>query len=294
MAKSFFKRLLLRVKRLFTRNTQSTNPVIETPKIFEPVGRCIYCGANGERVKLTDEHVIPFALGGNLILPQASCKKCAKVINETIERKCLRRMFGPLRLRLNYPTRRPKERPKTLPVLLEIDGKVEKQEVQVADRPHVTIMFAFELPGIIKGLSPEESAKIEFPATWVNTADFDFVRKSARKINKLAKRISVGGEFHPGTFSKMLAKIGHAFAVAELGIDGFTPWLPDAIIGKTELQPGYLIGGLPDQLPASEYAYEIQLGSKEMPNNRKLVIVRIRLFADLGAPEYVVVAGDRP
>ena len=36
------------------------------------VGSCIYCGATDQ---LTDEHIIPLALGGRFVLPDSSCAK---------------------------------------------------------------------------------------------------------------------------------------------------------------------------------------------------------------------------
>jgi hypothetical protein len=41
-----------------------------------PVGVCIYCGSGDN---LTDEHVLPFGLGGNLVLPKASRKRYAAI-----------------------------------------------------------------------------------------------------------------------------------------------------------------------------------------------------------------------
>ncbi|SRR5271163_282192 len=48
-------------------------------KKFPATGECIYCGALGSEVELTDEHIVPYSLGGNVELLQASCKKCARV-----------------------------------------------------------------------------------------------------------------------------------------------------------------------------------------------------------------------
>jgi hypothetical protein len=42
---------------------------------------CIYCGTQADQTEakeLSDEHIIPYALGGNLVLPKASCDRCAK------------------------------------------------------------------------------------------------------------------------------------------------------------------------------------------------------------------------
>src|SRR3546814_3930149 len=83
--------------------------ITSPPITYPPVGQCIYCGSTKE--PLGKEHIIPYGLGGNLVLPKASCKGC-EAITGGFEQVCLRTMFGPARLRLNMPTRRRKERPK--------------------------------------------------------------------------------------------------------------------------------------------------------------------------------------
>src|SRR5262245_1110250 len=96
------------------------------PKLFPPVGRCIYCDtADGP---LSKEHVIPFGLGGNFILPRASCKACAK-ITSAFERTCLRQMYGDLRTKYGAPSRRPKKRPKYIPLIVNRGG----EHVQIGD-----------------------------------------------------------------------------------------------------------------------------------------------------------------
>lgn len=45
---------------------------------YGPVGKCIYCAAPPPAV-LTDEHIIPLALGGEHLLLKASCKPCEKI-----------------------------------------------------------------------------------------------------------------------------------------------------------------------------------------------------------------------
>ena len=46
---------------------------------FPGYGECIYCGISEEVTKLTDEHVVAFALGGNVIIENASCEACQAV-----------------------------------------------------------------------------------------------------------------------------------------------------------------------------------------------------------------------
>src|SRR5712672_2024078 len=65
---------------------------IPTPAVtFDPVGRCIYCGATG--VDLRDEHIVPLSLNGTMILPRASCRECEKITTR-FERSVARNMYG--------------------------------------------------------------------------------------------------------------------------------------------------------------------------------------------------------
>jgi 5-methylcytosine-specific restriction endonuclease McrA len=52
----------------------------------KPARVCIYCGRTDG---LTEEHVVPFALGGNLIIPDASCPSC-RDMTSAFETKVLR------------------------------------------------------------------------------------------------------------------------------------------------------------------------------------------------------------
>ena len=77
---------------------------------FGSVGKCIYCGAESE---LTTEHIIPFGLGGKSILHGASCKKCAAITSK-FERDVLKGTYNDFRISWDFPSRKKKERPKTL------------------------------------------------------------------------------------------------------------------------------------------------------------------------------------
>jgi len=90
-------------------------------------------------------------------------------------------------------------------------------------------------------------------------------------------------------FFQFLAKIAHCFAVDCLG-DNFEPSLPDFIRAKEPSPRSDFVGGIPDDLPPSENLHELAL---EWRNSRNLAyaVVKIRLFANLGMPTYLVVAG---
>ena len=62
-----------------------------------PLGNAIYCGTDtlpeGFQ-RFTDEHIIAFGLGGNLILHEPSCRRCQRKINKQIETPILRNEWG--------------------------------------------------------------------------------------------------------------------------------------------------------------------------------------------------------
>jgi hypothetical protein len=89
----------------------------------------------------------------------------------------------------------------------------------------------------------------------------------------------------------MLAKIAHSFAVAEMGLGSFKPLLPDLILGKT-MTPTYWVGGQLD-IPPPGVTDRIDLDYDWNANGKTFTVAHIRLFAQLGAPLYHVVIGER-
>jgi len=57
-----------------------------TQEIVAEIGECVYCGA---KENLANEHIVPLALGGNLVLQNASCRSCAKITGK-FEQRVLR------------------------------------------------------------------------------------------------------------------------------------------------------------------------------------------------------------
>jgi HNH endonuclease len=104
------------------------------PKRYRPVGQCIYCGST--QTPLTDEHVVPYALNGNWVLPKASCKDCS-VITGRVEQEILREELWHLRTALNFQTRRPAERPATVRLRAD-DSEVE---VPVSDLAVMSVIL---------------------------------------------------------------------------------------------------------------------------------------------------------
>lgn len=272
-------------------------PLVEEKHYFPAVGRCIYCGVTEETARLGDEHIIPAGLGGKLILQKASCYDCSHITGAVIERQCLRRMLGPLRLRRGLANRRKKkERPKTLPSYIQVAGKWQELQAPLNRRVDTTVLYFFSEPGILVGKTPQQARELTIAGMWFSVWEDDAAKEWARKQFPQASRYGAKAWFHPDLFQKMLAKIAHAYAVAELGIDNFTPLLPKAIIGREPWQPGYYVGGYPSEMPRSEYMSEIGFADFPSPDfpspdGTPFKVVKIRLFGDMGAPVYFIAVG---
>ncbi len=88
----------------------------------------------------------------------------------------------------------------------------------------------------------------------------------------------------------MLAKIGHSFAIAELGDGSFEPLLPVLIVRGDLSNCVDVIGGLSHDEPPSSGLHELSLDDATF-DHPNLVVVRVRLLSKLGTPTYYVVAG---
>jgi hypothetical protein len=254
---------------------------IKNPK-YSPVGVCIYCGTREGR--LTDEHIIPFGLGGTWILPKASCLACAKVTAQ-VEQFCQRPMLGKLRIRLALPTRRPKDRREKLPLeFVYLDGRREERIVPASEVPFACMGFRFPAPGILRGQAPTNQFEGELVLR--------FVDEELRSHLKERVRLKLGS-FNDLTFSRMLAKIAHSYAVASLGLGSFRPLLPDTILGRSKTA-AYLVGGDTSgpaiQLPSMLHDVVLQ---DCVSSGHVYTLAGIQLFAFVGMPRYHVVVGEK-
>ena len=142
-------------------------------------------------------------------------------------------MFGPLRINMGFPSKRPKDRPTTLPVELTFYGKSEVVEVEVpvSEYPCQIAMFVMDPPYIFS--SPGDGYKT-ITLTYLPFGSPDAIANSELALKRLNEKYGAyQSKVYVGTESEhhlfMLAKIAHSFAVAELGLDTFHPFLSDII-----------------------------------------------------------------
>jgi hypothetical protein len=172
------------------------------PTVYEPVGRCIYCRSEGSREEpLGKEHIVPYGLGGDWILPRASCKACARITGE-VERYCQREMYGTVRVRMQLPTRRRGGHPTMLPLdIVRPDGRRERRLVPAHKAPMAVVGFRFPPPGLLRGAPPAVNFEGHMVARQVDD--------DAWRDRPEMERFKIG-QINMLMFARMLAKIAHA------------------------------------------------------------------------------------
>lgn len=264
----------------------TTNSQSPAPK-FDPVGHCIYCGAKGPRTPLHIEHIVPECLGGYAELPQASCPDCEKVTSY-LEGVCGRQLFNHTRVHLGLLGKRPKTRPKKIPVRFVREGKMWTEDVPPTHHFVLLVMPIFARPRILLGIEPSrQSHQIDWHLTW----DKERADRSRGGIGEIEVDVKV----NEPAFCRMLAKIAHSFSYSYFGRAFYAQshLLPDLILGRN-LNASYLVGGalepllIPDQTNlASGYDHRLALRF-EHHQGVKWLICRIQLFANYNTPAYDV------
>lgn len=249
---------------------------------YRPANRCIYCSSLNP--PLSDEHIIPYALNGALVIPAASCSSCADC-TKRFEQCVARTIYGSFRLKHGYRTRRPKERPKTIALFTgSLDGARVRIDVPVNDYPDVYLAVDSPPPGILCGCEPSDrNPEMKFSLKGDPEA--------LDRVMKMYALQSVGLNhlFDWGAFFRQLAKIGHCYAYAcTNGLD-YEQLLPPLILGKSSFLSHY-IGGVDDSSSSDLTSSDLSLSIVSRPSGDYLV-VGVNLLGIGTLHPYQVVAG---
>lgn len=255
---------------------------------YNPVGVCIYCGSDGGKKGLRDEHIVAYSLGGQSYLPKASCEACED-ITKKFERTVARTMYGAFRIRENVRTRHPKQRPTHLPANVEHGDITRIVQLPVEGRIAMFPVVNLLAPGYLRIPKVREIGWVGAELSVKHDAPRD---RSSWAAYPQGAKIGFKQSFPLDEYAKVLAKIAHAIATAELGLDAFEHWLPPYIKGD-DPHLSYLVGGCDEPWDPQEVLHNIQwtVGPYKENPHEYLVFVKIRLFAQLGGPTAVVVAG---
>lgn len=250
---------------------------VQEPTFPQSINECIYCGNTNE---LSDEHIIPYSLGGEWELKNASCVECCKATT-LIERHIAREHLLAFRTAAQLPTYRPKKRPKTLNQKVSGVGGTTIISLMPAQHPASLVLPIFEPPGHLSG-----RAAGPFPL-------LRSVRVISRgaKVRSLSKSTSADGFTVPvpdrGLFPRFLAKVAVGFAVGCVGVNGLDEiFVLDTILGK-RADAGRWVGGTHHQpIKAGSGVHEL---TSTVENG--ILSVTVRLFSFLNTPEYSVIVG---
>lgn len=264
---------------------------IATPeKYYRSPQRCIYCSRKA--VTLTKEHIIPFGLAANsLVMSKGSCRKCADETKK-YETAVLRHMWWPFRTHLGMPTRHRNQVPGDFTMMRThpgavLDGVIPPkadliEQVPAEEYPLFFYSFHYDPPGVISDRPAHQDNERAF---WLG--DLASLRKQID--DKQAFRV---GELNSEALSLMLAKIGHAYAVAELGFNSFHPTLTLAIRNKAIGRLLYWVGCTEDEpSKPTEALHEIGLRLRKI-RGKQYIAAQIRLFGCVGTPTYEIIVGE--
>jgi hypothetical protein len=251
--------------------------VIETRQTKE-IGECIYCGTTQGR--LTDEHVTPYGLSGLLVLLHASCDRCAR-ITSGLESAVLKSMFA-ARAALRTRTRRPKERRKPQPMLVDKEGKIETIQASWQEQWKVIQLPIFAMPAHIDGRS--YTSGIES----VSMDQFELSEKGDEIARKHGAEKVLLRAYPVEFFARFIAKMAYGYAVERYSLNAFEDrYVVPAILGEANDIGRWV--GCSDRREFPVRDCTVSVGFKIISRNE--LIVRLKMFAQFDGAEYIVVIG---
>lgn len=249
---------------------------------FPPLGQCMYCGS---RTNLSDEHIIPYALWGNLVLPESSCKSCAALTSK-IELKVLRGFMHDARVAGNAPTRRKKKRPETLKYLLITSGEtVKEKQIPVKDASGILILPTLAPAGILSGRPPG------IGVTVIGTETITFGESLDQLIDDhSATGIKGQSNIDATNFARLLAKIAYGMTVAQHGLfPGDETPLLQLIRGDTEDASNWVGSGtFKLEIEEQKARHAMAVLPLHGHGGKTGLAVRVKLFANTGCTGYEV------
>ena len=252
------------------------------PFHFDAKGACIYCGDID--AELSDEHIVPYSLGGSHVLRKASCSSCAD-ITKKFEQRVARDLWGDARIAFDAPSRRKAQRGQVL-TMSDPDGLGKGLAIPPEEHPAGFVFYKMDQAGLLQGL-PED---VDISDKW----QLVIIDDDKRRHEFLAKHpntpLTLSFRHVPQEFGRLLAKIGYGQVLTQLDPGDFRPICIPYILGLKH-NVSYVVGGtLDDQVPEPDNGYSLKtagFGTKD----RILLVALVRLLANTAAPAYHVVVG---
>jgi hypothetical protein len=166
--------------------------------------------------------------------------------------------------------------------MAKVGGQDINVKLPLADYPTLLFFPRLGPPGLLVG-RPRD--RVDMRAMWMYSLNLNPQSLAKYGIQSMASAV-----MDTPRFSQMLAKIAHSYAAAVIGLDGFVPLLLDHILHPDGF-PWHFVGGIENDEPPSGFLHEIGHEEREL-DGKIFLVVRVRLFANLGAPSYFIVTGE--
>lgn len=253
------------------------------------VKQCIYCS---DVNNLTDEHVLPYGLGGDLVLKKASCQNCAKVTSQ-LEQRLLRGHWWPYRRYLGMKSRRPSEQDANLPVLLKREFTEDRKAELPINEQSIALVFELDPPSIFRGeyRSDAPAAPRVFMKQLGPPPKAVLIDGNSHQLLP-DEKLEIPVNFDAGDLCRFLAKVAHGYAIHRRGLSAFEEFfLPEIILGKTQGALTFVGGNSSPFIGPRLFGSGINSLSDRV--NGEFLTVYIQLFRDSGAPPpiYEIVVG---
>lgn len=245
---------------------------------FETKGRCIYCGVASDN--LSDEHIVPKSLGGQHIIREASCSRCAGITSK-FELKVARYLWGDARIAFDAPSRRKKDRPTHFKVTNE------DIEIPVQEYPAGFVFYKMGKSGFMRDLVETEDVSSGWQLVMI---DDDARRENY--FNKHGKYPPLKFRNFPQEFGRIIAKIGYCQILTTFHPTEFLHICLPYILGD-KANVSFVVGGGEEVEPVPGVGYSLGTECIITRNlDRMLLIAKVRLYANIHSPEYSVVVGE--
>lgn len=246
---------------------------------FKTKGRCIYCGIRSN--DLSDEHIVPYSLGGQHVIKQASCKKCAAMTSK-FERKVARDLWGDARIAFDAPSYRKTKRSSYIEVL---NGR---KKIDAKEYPAGFVFYKMDKPGYMQGLKTTDDISPKWKLIVIDDSN-----RREEYFRKYGEYPEIKFRHVPEDFGRMIAKIGYGQILTMFDPTEFSHICLPYILGQKSNISYVVGGGEKDVKPIPDTGYFLDtqfIANKEF--NRMLLIAIVRLYANTHSPEYSVVVGE--
>lgn len=242
---------------------------------------CIYCGS---KIQLSREHILAYALGGTTTIPRGSCNTCRE-ITQSFETAVLRGPMQMVRYIKGMPSStKHKDAPKTIPITVTINESEVKIDAPREEAPILLPFPIFEPPVY---LTPGSS---ELKLTGTVTGSFGADPKKFASMHGAQKLEMKVDNNDVVAFARLIAKTAYASAYANDQLRRLKnrSELVQAMM-KEPNTIGRFVGTAPEpfkKYPGVRHRISIHI----IPDHRVLYST-VQLFANMGAPSYIVVLG---